>query len=296
MTVRGPDVPQPTLARELEQLSASALALWLAEALPSGPTLLWACGPEIGHLLAQDQCREVVLLEPREAEAEVAMRRGAGGLRVLHVPVRGAAPDLSDLGMRDFSAAVVVDGPGPVDGVVASILDLLLPDGLLVVVCDPQRAAAVTSALEGRGRASAVAAVDLAACARVSPGGSTPDDVRFVGDASRRDAHHLVVVSGGSQIELPSVLLVGAEQGLPLRARDLDQMSETIVALDRVVDQEHAARLAGLEAALADTQHQLVEARRALDDRTAALAAVHRSTSWRVTRPIRLMKDLLDRA
>lgn len=295
MTARGPDLPQPTFARELEQLSTSAVALWLAAALPSGPTLLWACEPEIAHVLTQDRGREIVLLEPREDQAEVAMRHGAGGLRVLHVPWGASGPDVSDLGMWDFSAAVVRDGLGSFDEVLSPVLDLLLPGGAVAVVTEPRHSAAVVDALARRGRYSSAVEVDVAACAHISPGGPAPAQVRIVGDANHRDAHHLIVMSRDDLVDLPNVLLVGAEQGLPAWSSGLDQMSETLIELDRLVDAKHAARVAGLEAALAAADARLHEAQRALDDRTAALEAVHRSTSWRITRPLRLAKDLMDR-
>jgi hypothetical protein len=267
----------------------------LAAALPPGPTVLWACDRDLAITLAQDRARELLLLEPREAEASAGIRHGSSGLQVRHTPLAGSAPDLSDVGMTGFAAAVIdLRAPGDAAGepgsTVRAVAELVAQEALVVVVAQPEGALLVVDALGALGWATVVIDGALATCSHIGPA-DAPPEVRFVGEPSGRVPQVRLVVAGREASALPRLVVIGSEQGRSTWQRGVDQLSATVTALDAVVDRARAERIASLEAEVAHCRSELADTRRSAAELAAALDAVHTSTSWRVTRPLRSLKD-----
>jgi hypothetical protein len=300
VTTSGPDLPQPTFARELDELAASGLSLWLAAALPTGPTVLWACDRHLAVTLAQDRQRELLLLEPREAAAAAGIRHGSPGLQVRHAPLAGPAPDLSDLGMGDFAAAVLdltapADEVGGASATVPAVAALVAAEAVVIVVTTADGTAPAVDALETLGWTTVVVDAAVAACAHIGLG-DAPHHLRVVGDPSERAPQMRLVVAGRDAGALPSLVVVGSEQGGAAWRSGVDQVSATVTALDAVVDRERAALIAALQAEVARGQVQLAAARQDAAELAAAVDAMHASTSWRLTRPLRMLRDRVGRA
>lgn len=284
----------PTFVRELDDLAASHLAVWLAAILPPGPALLWCCERQVAATLAHDGRRPVVLLEQREGAVAEALRLGAPGVRVVNAPA-GAA--IVDLEMGGFTGLVVSCDRLPDDGgaVLSQLVALSTDDSVICLVADSGIDPSVVAAL---GRAPSSLEQVVAACSwighdSIPPGEELVAGVRQVGDpAGRTPRRHLVVAGLDAGTSASSVLL-GDDQGLAAWQSGLTQMTETVVGLDHLVGEQHAQRITSLERSLADAE----KGRAAAEQSTAVLAAhielIHRSTSWRITRPLRSLRDLV---
>lgn len=95
-----------TIAAELDDLSRAHLAQWLDATLPPGPCLVWAGGMTCAAVLAADERRAVLLVEPRPADLETAARRPRPGVAL-------GGPDALATHER-FASAVIVDR-APID-------------------------------------------------------------------------------------------------------------------------------------------------------------------------------------
>jgi hypothetical protein len=284
---RGAPPVEPTFTHELEALAVGHVALWLADLVPAGPILLWACPRDLAVALAQGRRNEVVLLEPREREAAEGIRRGAAGLRVVHTPLAGGRPDTSDLGLIGFTAVVASLQPdGDVDGVLGALLALAAEDSALVVLAPLGASAEVVEALDRLGRDGSVVEHRIAACSFISGADTDTARIERVGaDHGRRAAPELVV-SGLPGGHPEASVCIGAEQGLRAWLDGVDELAATVTALDDIVTTAHRDRVAELEAQVTDREARLRGAEE-------ALALLHRSTSWRITRPIRVLRDAL---
>jgi hypothetical protein len=286
----------PTFVRELDDLAASHLAVWLAAVLPPGPALLWCCERHVAATLAHEGRRPVVLLEQREGAVAEALRLGVPGVRVVHAPA-STEIDLTDLEMGGFTGVVVSCDRLPDDGgaVLSQLVALGTDDSVICLVADDGIDPSVVAAL---GRASIALEQVVAACSWIGPGSIPPGEelvarVRQVGDpAGRTPRRHLVVGGPGAGAGAPSVLL-GDDQGLAAWQSGLMQMTETVVRLDHLVGDEHAQRIAALERSLADANERRGDAERTAAALAAHIELIHRSTSWRITQPLRSLRDLV---
>ncbi|MGH9084683.1 MAG: hypothetical protein ACRDYW_04470 [Acidimicrobiales bacterium] len=284
----------PTFARELDDLGNGHLALWLADAMPSGPSLLWGFGRDLAVPLAGDRRRAVVLLTDDEQIAAATIRHGAPGLRVAHVRSESHVPDVSDLDLAGFASIVVnARADEPIDALLSTLLGMGAPGCSVCVLAPPASVGEVVRALHALGREVEVLDHEVAACSQITPP-SAPDSRATLrqlgGGAGRVPDRHLV--TAGIGVATPSVL-VGEAQGLAPWKAGVEQMADTVTALDAHVDRATATRVEALEAELGDLRARLETAEGAARDAAQALEAVQRSTSWKVTAPLRSLTSLV---
>lgn len=289
------EVDTPTFARELAELMASHRALWLAEALPAGPLLLWAAGRTLAATLCADPRRTVVLLEPSEAAAAAAMRQGAPGLRTVHVADgHAAASDLEEMGLSGFVGAVVVPGsPAELDAVLPLLAQRCLPDSAICIVIAPDDAERAAQALREIGRTDAATLHQRStACSHIEralgSARSTLREARSAGDPE------VALVASGLRTGAGDAgdVLLGHDVGVSAWRTGVDQMAATVALLDQVVDERNTSRLRELEGALALAQQRSADAQRSAEEWEAQVDLLHRSTSWRLTAPLRRITAL----
>lgn len=290
--------PIATFTQELEDLAAGHIALWLAGVLPMGPALLWRGGRHLAGVLAQHMMRDVILLEPEEGATAEAIRHGTPGVRVVHAPLAKDTPDLSDLGMQGFRTLVMRPEPGELPALLTALLPLTTDDSAVCIVTTPPEGAAHADALAAVGRPAIVLRQLVTASSFISVTDADAEvTVDHLGEEPPRvHARRELVLAGAEHCSLRSSVLLGEEHGVESWRAGIDQMVETVTALDRLVLREHAMRVDTLEAELAVAEQR----RRDADQTVVALSnhieLIHRSTSWRVTRPLRWFKEMTTRA
>jgi hypothetical protein len=199
--------------------------------------------------------------------------------------------------MGGFTGVVVSCDRLPDDGgaMLSQLVALGTDDSVICLVADDGIDPSVVAAL---GRAPIALDQVVAACSWIGHDSVPPSEdlvasVRQVGDpAARTPRRHLVVGGPGAAPGVSSVLL-GDDQGLAVWQSGLTQMTDTVVRLDHLVGDQHAQRIAELERSLADANERRADAERSAATLAAHIELIHRSTSWRITQPLRSLRDLV---
>lgn len=279
---------------ELDDLAHTHLATWLAEVLPTGPCLVWAGGPSLASVLTAAGDRTVLLVEPTTARAEHASRHPSPGVRAQPAP-SGSLTRSNDLPGRGSyaSAVVVLTAAGDAHEVVTSIAGHLASGAAIAVRAAPGTGADVLATLEGLGWEATVVHQEIrsASCLALQNHDLTRPSApaRGLPGIEPRTIEADIVLAGA--VATPSVLLGGdatperwwhGREDLITHLRDLDQQMLT----------DDMRRIHELEVALSAT--------RASADQQAALSAQRieallKSTSWRMTAPVRRISEALRR-
>ncbi|MGQ0832704.1 MAG: hypothetical protein ACT4OV_13610 [Microthrixaceae bacterium] len=291
-------IERPTFARELDALAEAHRAAWLASVLPAGPALTWSVGRAIAAALCTDGSRGVVALEPLEAVAADVMRRGSAGLRVLHAAgPRPSVPDLAGLGLTGFRSIVVAADDALELAIVLPQLVAAAEAGCTVCVIDPPDPDAAVEMLADNGLEGAVVHVQrVLAASHIAPRAQSPAPATVDGDVRDIEAERVLVTCGIAQAERDaSSVRLGHPTGTTSWRTGVDQMAASLARIDRTVGDLHAARVVELEAALDVAQHRNDLAQQETAAWAERVELLRRSTSWRVTAPLRRVTDLLRR-
>lgn len=279
------DRPVP-FAGGLADLATAHRMVWLAQVLPPGACLMWACGPSLAAAVAGDGSRTVLLLEPAPGGAERALAQGAPGVSVRDAQAYGRT---SQNGAEPFASLVVAldehDDPAEV---LPGLLGRLHRRGAIAVVHEGDTWPDTLELLQGAGRRPSIVhqGMRVASCIGVGD-----DLVTAVPDASLHvDADDPFVIVTDGLLAEPSVLLGGPARP-PVWATDAEEAVDTLRRFDEQVSAERLTRVRELEGALAAVEADLAAAHLESRDLALQLEAVLTSTSWRLSAPGRWASD-----